>query len=142
MGLPASSCFSLIGILDTQSLPRCLLHVPRRNVGNEGMESGGVERGPLHLMLCGPKNSQPPPFFSNPSAFLFSQPASFLGSTSSPSSSSLFLCKHPLGGPLIALLQWNPRQLGPRKRAGLAEGLTLGAICFDPAVSSRLLRQN
>lgn len=63
VGLPASSCFSLIGIPGTQSLPQRLLHVPRRHVGNEGMESGGVERRSLHLMLCGPKNSRPPPFF-------------------------------------------------------------------------------
>lgn len=69
VSLPVSSCFALIGIRGTQSRPECLLHVPRRNVGNEGMGRGrGEKRGPLHLMLCGSKNRQHPPFCSIPSA--------------------------------------------------------------------------
>lgn len=50
VSLPASSCFALIGILGTQSVPQCLLYVPRRNVGNEGMESRGVAWAPS--ILC------------------------------------------------------------------------------------------
>lgn len=37
---------SLIGIQGTRSRPECLLHVPRRNVGNEGMEKAP----PPHLL--------------------------------------------------------------------------------------------
>lgn len=75
VSLPVSSCFSLIGIRGTHSRPECLLHVPRRNVGNKGIESGGErerESGPFHLMLCGSKNRKHPPVFSIPSASLFS----------------------------------------------------------------------
>lgn len=112
-----------------------------RKWGN-GEQRSGVS--PLHLMLCGPKNRQHPSFFSNPSASLFSHPASFLvlPSSPSPSSSSLFLCKHPLWCPLITLLQCNPRQFWPYKRSRLDEGLTLGAVYFNTTVFSRLLRQN
>lgn len=112
-----------------------------RKWGN-GEQRSGVS--PLHPMLCGPKNRQHPPFFSNPSASLFSHPASFLISPSSPSPSfsSLFLCKHPLWCPLITPLQCNPRQVGPYKQSRLDEGLTLGAVYFNTTVFSRLLRQN
>lgn len=76
---------------------------------------------PLHLMLCGPKNRQHPPFFSIPRASLFPYPASLLGSPSfafrsSLCSSSFFslfgLSKHPLWCPVIRLLKCNPRQFG------------------------------
>lgn len=141
--LPASSCFFLIGILGTRSLPRCLLYVPRRNVGNEGMERRGVVWAPSILCYVDLKIDSILPF-SNPSASLFSHRASFLVSPSSPSpsSSSLFLCKHPLWCPLITLLQCNPRQFWPYKRSPLDEGLTLGAVYFNTTVFSRLLRQN
>lgn len=76
VSLPESSCFSLIGIQGTQSRPECLLHVPRRNVGNERMERGGREEWAPLPVLSGPKNRKHPPFFSIPSASLFPYPAS------------------------------------------------------------------
>ena len=125
VSLPVSSCFSLIGIRGTQSRPECLLHVPRRNVGNEGMEREEEEmsEAPLHLMLCGPKNSQHPPFFSTPSASLFPYAASLPGSpslfSSHPCPLFLLVClfrlsKHALWCPMIRLLKCNARQFGHR----------------------------
>lgn len=82
--LPASSCFRPIGIPSTRSLPQSAARAKEesRRRGNGARRSGAR---PLHLMFCGPKNSQPPPSSSNPRAVLFSHPASFLGSASSPS---------------------------------------------------------
>lgn len=48
--------------------------------------------GPLHLMLCGPKNRKHPPVFSIPSASLFPYPASLPGS---PSLFSSHPCPRP-----------------------------------------------
>lgn len=79
VSLPVSSCFSLIGIRGTQNHPECLLHVPRRNVGNEGMERKGGEEWappPFSLMLSESKNRPHPPFFSIPHASLFPYTAS------------------------------------------------------------------